>query len=77
MNILYSHQTQAIIPKKLNGLNSGLTLYGLRSEDWCISKIKGTTYKIKNIHEPEFCFMGHIEFINGRKRWKSLELISI
>lgn len=77
MNFLYGQIQRTQDLKCINSLTADLAQYGLCPEDWCITKERGLFYKIENLSEPDFCFRGRIQHLNGRMRWQSLHLLSI
>lgn len=63
--------------QELTQLINSLSNYGLSPADWCLMKIDSMNYRIANKTEPNFFFKGQIQFINGRKRWSSIQLAGL
>jgi hypothetical protein len=57
-------------------LQNSLKKYGLNPLHWKIQKVHEKKYKIANVHDDEFYFIGEADTTNKTPTWNSLVLAS-
>lgn len=58
-------------------LAKSLSEFGLRPLDWKLSEASENYIKIENKETPSFCFIGKLKSENGKKKWTSIQLVSL
>jgi hypothetical protein len=76
MNILqFNNQDNSSLAYQ--DLTIELSDYGLKPEEWSITKEDNFSYKIENKKEPSFYFRGKTLLQNGKRRWKAIQLAGL
>ena len=60
----------------LEQLKSELKKFGLNPSDWKIQKTKKSNYKIANVRDQSFYFLGETKQIGALPQWEQTHLIA-
>jgi len=58
-------------------LKMDLKIYGLNPSDWTLEKMKKQKFKVTNVTDNNFYFIGKTQKSGLHRQWSTLQLISI
>ena len=72
MNLL-----QTNVSENKNDLNSQLSQFGLQPTEWSLLNEQNDQIIIQNKFDDSFYFIGSVQNLDGKQKWKNIQLVSL